>query len=174
MTPSFIRVAQRLLPASVRQHFADAIGRLNSEQRLDDKWLADSRALDIDERLRPLHRTIHSFAWSELRRFPNLTAPENFNDRIHWLMLFDQRELAIQCSDKKGVRDFVEERVGGEHLTELYACYDTAEKFEASSLPTRCAVKTSHDSGSVFLSTSQSPIQPVDILAEIRVALATQ
>ncbi len=174
MTPSFIRVAQRLLPASVRQHFADAIGRLNSEQRLDDKWLADSRALDIDERLRPLHRTIHSFAWSELRRFPNLTAPENFNDRIHWLMLFDQRELAIQCSDKKGVRDFVEERVGGEHLTELYACYDTAEQFEASTLPTRCAVKTSHDSGSVFLSTSQSPIQPVDILAEIRVALATQ
>lgn len=168
---SLAKLLQNLMPTSVRQHILQTLETIEFQRRLDDKWRADSRALDIDARLQPLHRCIHQYAWDTLQRFPNLITPQNFNDRIHWLMLFDQREVAIQCSDKLGVRDFVAERVGSEYLTTLLGRFDTAAEFTAASLPEHFAAKTTHDSGTVFLSTPGSPVRPADIAEELQSVL---
>jgi hypothetical protein len=142
------------------------------EYSIEQKWSADSSALGIDQRLRPLYMTIHRFAFAKLYRFPNLVKPENFNDRIHWLMLFDQQELEIQCSDKLKVRDFVADRVGSNHLAELLGCADTLAEFERFSLPQNSVVKTNHDSGTVFVSSDLKPYSKDAMLPRLRTALA--
>lgn len=135
------------ITARVRRRF-DA---LRMAAALEEKWLADTVALDIDPRLRGLHETIHQIAYKNLARFPNLVLPENYNDRIHWLMLFDQDERVVQCSDKLAVREYVRARVGDQYLTRLHAEAATTRELDWATLPPACVIKTNHDSGTVFL-----------------------
>ena len=83
--------------------------------------------------------------------FPNIVSPVNYNDKISWLMLFDQDPLIPICMDKYKVRDFVKSRIGDEYLTKLYAVCSSFDEIETNKLPDSFVVKTNHDSGTVFL-----------------------
>jgi len=119
--------------------------------QLENKWLQDFVALEMAPELRPLHETIHKLAFRNLARFPNLINPQNYNDRIHWLMLFDQDERIVACSDKIRVRDYIRENVGAKYLTRLIGTYDSVADIDPDKLPQSFAIKTNHDCGSVCL-----------------------
>jgi hypothetical protein len=151
MTGFTRNLGRKLLNSGMGRRLLKVLEANSFESALRSKWEMDRAALSIDARAWPLYETIHRFAWTKLRRFPNLIKPENFNDRVHWLMLFDQRVEMIRCSDKIGVREFVERRIGGEFLPSLYGTFDSVNHFADFELPPECVVKTTHDSGTVFL-----------------------
>ena len=115
------------------------------------KWFRDKRQLPLSWEHWQLYAIIHHLSWDELRDFPNLVAPRDFNDRIQWLKLFDQSEEHIRCSDKVAVRGFVEAIVGSEYLTKLYQVCGSLEEIDFEELPDAFVIKTNHDSGSVLL-----------------------
>ena len=88
---------------------------------------------------------------SELGEFPNLVNPQDFNDRIQWLKLFDQTKEHVRCSDKIRVRDYVRERVGEDYLVKLYQVCERFDEIDFERLPRSFVIKTNHDSGTVIL-----------------------
>jgi hypothetical protein len=85
-----------------------------------------------------------------LGEFPDLVNCRDFNDRIQWLKLFDQREEMIGCSDKIQVRDRVRERVGEQYLVPLVGTWNRIEELDPGRLPRSFVLKTNHDSGTVI------------------------
>lgn len=94
---------------------------------------------------------IHRYHHEIVGEFPELINPRTYNEKIAWLMLFDQQQLTIRCIDKYGVRQFVKDRVGCAYLNELYAIGDTFDDIDFDELPDSFLIKTNHDSGTVVL-----------------------
>lgn len=124
--------------------------------RIRFKWIRDRLRLPLKPEHWRLYQAIHRSCWRELRDFPDLVHCRDFNDRIQWLKLFDQREEMIPCSDKILVRDFIRERVGSEYLVALLQVGDRFEDIDIGALPESFVVKTNHDSGTVILVRNKS------------------
>jgi hypothetical protein len=118
--------------------------------RIELKWCQDKRHLPLTRDHHELYFIIHRFCWYELGDFPNLIDCRDFNDKIQWLKLFDQRSETIQCSDKILMRDYVRERVGEEHIVEIYQVHDHFYQINFDLLPNDFVIKTNHDSGTVI------------------------
>lgn len=121
------------------------------EARIRLKWLADQSRLPLTPDHWELYTLCHQLCWRELGDLPNLVDPRDFNDRIQWLKLFDQAEDHVRCSDKIRVRDYVRERVGEQHLTQLYETCNTFDQIDFDQLPKSFVIKTNHDSGGVVV-----------------------
>jgi hypothetical protein len=115
------------------------------------KWRRDQAAVPLTAEHWDLYRTIHRASWVRLRKFPNLRSCRDYNDRIQWLKLFDQREESVCCADKLGVRDYIRRRGGERYLTEVYQVGRTIEEIDFAGLPEAFVLKATHDSGSAVL-----------------------
>lgn len=115
------------------------------------KWHLDRLLLPLTEDHWEIYQIIHQLCWNELRRFPNLRNPKDYNDRIQWLKLFDHTADHVRCSDKIRVRDYVRERVGEGYLTQIYQTCDAFDQIDFDQLPKSFVIKTNHDSGGVVL-----------------------
>lgn len=118
--------------------------------RIELKWRQDKRQLPLNSEHYELYLIIHRLCWQELGEFPNLIDCRDFNDKIQWLKLFDQRPETVICTDKILMRDYVRERVGEEHLVKLYQVHDHFSQINFDLLPNSFVIKTNHDSGTVI------------------------
>lgn len=137
------------------------------DRSLKEKWVSDQVALDISPKVQKLYMSAHRFHYSRLAKFPNLISPTSFNDRIHWLMLFDQDRLHLKCTDKFEVRRYVEERVGSKYLTKLHGIFESAAELIDYDFPDSFAVKATHDSGTVFLVPNKDKFNKAEILGKL-------
>jgi hypothetical protein len=136
------------------------------------KWTEDSRGLPLTEDHRELYGLIHMSAWHALGDFPNLLHCRDFNDRMQWLKLFDQRAEIVRCTDKVTVRQRVKERVGEQYLVELYDVQRRFADIDFDRLPGSFVIKTNHDSGSAIIVRDKSALDK--FLARARVDQALQ
>lgn len=97
------------------------------------------------------YKHIFSRALMRTKQVPNIFYGSDYNNKIRWLMIFDQNPLIIQCSDKLAVREYVRKRVGSKYLSTIYATYQDAKEINFEKLPESFVLKTNHDSGSVWL-----------------------
>jgi hypothetical protein len=79
----------------------------------------------------------------------NLAAPQTFNEKLHWLMLYYRIPEMTQTTDKYEVRAFVTARIGGWLLNELYGVWDDPEAMAATvdRLPQSFVLKVTSGSG---------------------------
>ena len=115
------------------------------------KWRRDARHLPLTAAHRAQYATIHRVSFRKFLRFPNLRAPTTFNDRIQWLKLFDQSPAIIEASDKLRVKDRVRAVLGDGYVPETLAVGASVRDVDLAQLPDRFVLKTTHDSGSVWL-----------------------
>ncbi len=73
--------------------------------------------------------------------------PRALNDKLVWLNLNWERELAHRYCDKYLVRDYIADRIGPEVRNELYGVYESVNEIDLSSLPDRFILKITHGSG---------------------------
>ncbi len=86
----------------------------------------------------------------------NLDKPLTFNEKLQWLKLNDHNPLYTKIADKLGVRDYVREKVGKEHVVPVLAVYSSFDEIDFSSLPQSFVLKTTHDSGSLVICPDKS------------------
>lgn len=141
--------------------------------RIEAKWRRDSRSLPLTPAHRELYEIIHRLCWRELDDFPDLIKCRDFNDRIQWLKLFDQDREIIRCSDKITVRDYVRERVGEQHLVNVYQIHDHFSQINFDSLPNAFVIKTNHDSGTVILVRDKSLLNKDEAEEKVEKSLRT-
>ena len=81
----------------------------------------------------------------------NLKNPDNFNEKLNWLKLYDRKECYTTMADKYLVREYVAEKIGEEYLIPLLGVYRTTEEIDFEQLPNQFVLKCTHDSASVVI-----------------------
>ena len=135
------------------------------------KFLVEAPALGIGP------RRLRLWALLNLRHkgpalMPNFLAPRDYNEKIQWRKLFDQRIEQIQCSDKLGLRDYIRARGIDIRMPEVLWTGTSPEEIPWRSLPQQFVLKTNHDSGSVWLVADKERANFAQIGAEITDSLS--
>jgi hypothetical protein len=65
----------------------------------------------------------------------NLDAPQNFNQKIQWIKLFDRNPLYTQFADKYAVREYIAEKAGSKYLIPLLGVWDRFDEIDFDQLP---------------------------------------
>ena len=159
---SLVMYASRRLP-----------GQCVLEARIRIKWCSDKQHLPLMRDHYELYAICHRLFWNELHDFPDLVNPRDFNDRIQWLKLFDQTDEHLRCSDKIRVRDYVRERVGDEHLTQIYQVAGNFEALDFDALPRGFVIKANNDSGTVIIVRDKSKLDKNAANRRIQAALTS-
>ncbi|BCE00393.1 ATP-grasp fold amidoligase family protein [Marinicellulosiphila megalodicopiae] len=83
--------------------------------------------------------------------FPSLNNPKSFNEKIQHRKLNDNNPLFPICSDKLKVRDYVSEKIGAQYLIPLLFDGNDISIEQLKNIEGDYVVKTTHDSGGVFV-----------------------
>lgn len=76
----------------------------------------------------------------------NLDNPQTLNEKLQWLKLyyFPNNPLAIKCTDKYQVREYVESKGCGDYLTVNLGTWESVEDVEWDKLPNKFVLKCTH------------------------------
>lgn len=74
-------------------------------------------------------------------------APVGYNEKIRWGMLYDATPLKTRLVDKYLAREYVQEKIGEEHLVPLLGTWDSFEQIDFNKLPARFVLKLNNGSG---------------------------
>jgi len=139
--------------------------------RIYNKWISDCAKLPLTDDHYELYVNIHRLTWTRLGEFPNLVKCRDYNDRIHWLKLFDQAEATVRCCDKLLVRDYIIQRLGDKYMCQIYQVADTFADIDFDKLPNAFVIKVNHDSGTAVLIRDKRSIQPALLKEHMNKAL---
>ena len=134
-------------------------------------WLIHRDRKRVPEEHLGHYRKVFSRALKRTGKVPAIFDGEDYNNKIRWLMIFDQNPLIVQCTDKLAVRDYVKEIVGEKYLNKIYAIWPSAKEIDFSALPESFVLKTNHDSGSVWLVKNRNEIDLGEIQASVQRSL---
>lgn len=88
---------------------------------------------------------------------------QTYSEKMQWEKLFNYDERKIICTDKYRVREWVEQRLGGEYLIPLLGVWDRAEDIDFDKLPNQFVLKTNCSSGDVIIVKDKSMLTKNDI-----------
>lgn len=77
--------------------------------------------------------------------------PITFNEKLHWLKLYNRNPLFTTLVDKKEAKEWVKRIIGEEYIIPTLSVYDSVDQIKPESLPSQFVLKCTHDSGSVFV-----------------------
>lgn len=88
----------------------------------------------------------------------NLDNPVTYTEKLQWLKLYDHRPEYTRMVDKYGVKQYVAERLGEEHVIPVLGVWERAEDIDFDALPQRFVLKTTHDSGGIVVCKDKSKL----------------
>lgn len=72
---------------------------------------------------------------------PNIRSPKGFNEKLQWLKLYYCDPLVTKCSDKYGVREYIENTIGSQYLVPLLGVWTKVEDIDWDALPEQFVLK---------------------------------
>lgn len=81
----------------------------------------------------------------------DLENPKTFTEKLQYLKVYDHQPIYTQMADKIGMRSFVDERIGKGHTVPILGCWNHFKEIDFHVLPSRFALKCTHDSGSYVI-----------------------
>lgn len=88
----------------------------------------------------------------------DLENPKTFNEKLNWLKLHDHNPLYTTLVDKYRVKEYVEEKIGTEHVVPLLGVWDRVDDIEWDNLPNQFVIKCSHDCGGMVICKDKSKL----------------
>ena len=76
----------------------------------------------------------------------SLENPQALTEKMQWLKLYDRNPSHTMKADKYGVREFVKQAIGEQHLVKLLGVYNRAEEIDFDALPNQFVLKATHGS----------------------------
>lgn len=107
---------------------------------------------------------ISLFYFSVFNKFPNLSNPIGFNEKLNWLKLHDIHPEYKDLVDKIKVREYIENALGPGHLFPILGKWKTFDDIDFDTLPNEFVLKCNHDSGSVRIIKDKSSLSESEIL----------
>lgn len=81
----------------------------------------------------------------------DLKNPQNYNEKIQWLKLYDRNPLYTKLADKYSAKEYVKELIGSKYIIPTIGIYDDFNEIDFRSLPNQFVLKCTHDSGSIIV-----------------------
>lgn len=97
----------------------------------------------------------------------NLTTPETFNEKLHWLKLYAWKPEYTRMVDKYEVRNYIKEMIGEGYSVPLLGVYDSFEDVDFDMLPNEFVLKPNHTSGNIFICKDKSKIDYKKLKKEV-------
>lgn len=92
-------------------------------------------------------RLLYLFICKKWLSFKN---PKTFNEKLQWYKVKHRDPLMVQCADKFAVREYIKQQ-GLEHmLVPLHGVYEDAAQLDFDALPSKCILKTTHNSSGSY------------------------
>lgn len=88
----------------------------------------------------------------------DLRHPKTFNEKLNWLKIHNQNPLYNILADKYKVKDFVRKAIGDKYVVHNYGCWNSFDDINFEELPNSFVIKTTHDSGGVYVCKDKSNI----------------
>lgn len=85
------------------------------------------------------------------RKKLDINNPRTFNEKIQWLKLYWRDPLAEKCSDKLEVKNWIREKGLGKYLPTTFGVFNQTDEIDFTILPEQFVIKTTHDSGGVYV-----------------------
>lgn len=101
-------------------------------------WLDDKTFLSLKYRAR-------------LGKKLNLDMPQEFNEKLQWLKLYDRNLQYSLLVDKYSSKAYVAKTIGEKYLIPTLGVWDEFDQIDFSNLPNQFVLKCTHDSGGVVL-----------------------
>ena len=93
----------------------------------------------------------------------NLDEPATYSEKLQWLKLNDRHLEYSDYVDKIRVKEYVASKIGESHIIPTLGVYNSVEEIDFSTMPNRWVLKTSHDSGGVFICKDNSSVSATQI-----------
>ena len=106
-------------------------------------WIPDKLYLKMIYRIR-------------MKKVLNFSEPKTFNEKLQWLKVNNRSEAYTTLVDKYSVRAYIKKMIGEKYLIPLLGVWDRLEDIDIDSLPDQFVLKTTHDSGGVFICNDKS------------------
>lgn len=84
-------------------------------------------------------------------KFPDLFHPRTYNEKLQWLKLYDKHDEYSQYVDKYEAKELIKDIIGEEHIIPTLGVWNSFDEIDFNSLPNRFVLKTTHDSGGVYI-----------------------
>jgi len=98
----------------------------------------------------------------------DLENPIEFNEKIQWMKVFYHPEILTQLVDKYAVRTYVEEKIGGQYLNEIYGVYNKPEDVPFDKLPNKFVIKATHTSSHNLIVTNKDDLNKSKAIKSFR------
>lgn len=111
-----------------------------------------------------LFRFVPDSIWIRLQyyrnigRWPDLTNPKTFNEKLQWLKLHDRNPLYTKLVDKYEVKKIVAEQIGNEYVIPTLGVWDKFDDIDFDKLPNQFVLKCTHDSGGLIVVKDKSKL----------------
>lgn len=83
---------------------------------------------------------------NSLNIYDDIDNPSNFNEKIHYLKLYDNTPIKSTLSDKYAVRQWIKENYGDEYLVPLLGVWENVDDIDFDKLPEKFCLKANHGS----------------------------
>lgn len=98
--------------------------------------------------------------------FLNLKTPVKFNEKIQWLKINDRRHVYTQMVDKYEAKNYVAKQIGSTVIIPTIDIWDNFKDINFDELPEQFVLKTTHDSGGVYVCKNKSSLN-IDLCENI-------
>lgn len=93
-----------------------------------------------------------------LGRWPDLSNPKTFNEKLCWLKLHHREPVMSKMVDKAAAKEYVSEIIGERYIIPTYGVWNDADSIDFENLPERFVMKGTHDSGRVIVCRDKSEL----------------
>lgn len=98
----------------------------------------------------------------------DLDHPQTFNEKLQWLKLHDRKIEYTRMVDKAEVKKYVANIIGEDYLIPTLGVYDKPEDIDFDVLPNQFVLKTTHDSGGVFICRNKSTFDKESAIRKLK------
>lgn len=102
------------------------------------KWMSDEKFLRF-------------YYKAQMGKKLSLDDPKTYNEKLQWLKLYDHNPQYPLLVDKYTAKDIVARKIGAEYVVPLIGVYDKFEQIDFEKLPDAFVIKTTHNSGGVYI-----------------------
>ena len=81
----------------------------------------------------------------------NLASPRTFNEKMHWLKLFNRNAKYTIMVDKNAAKKYVSDILGEQFVAKKYGCWKKYEDVDFKHLPNQFVLKTTHGCGGMLV-----------------------
>lgn len=97
----------------------------------------------------------------------DINNPRTYNEKINWLKINDRNPEYVKMVDKFLVKEYIASLIGEEYTIPTFGIFEKSEDINIDSLPNEFVIKTTNDSGGVYICKNKKREEIIRIISKL-------